>query len=221
MTQLPFRDRHSAGRALGTALAGHNLPDDTIVVGLARGGVAVGAGVASVLDVPLDVVVVRKLGVPWQPELAMGALAGGEIRALDQELIRQLHVSESEIQAVVAKETVEAERREHLYRKGRPAADLNDRTVILVDDGLATGSSMRAAAHYVDSFQPARMIVAVPVGSAQACQELGRIVDEVVCLATPEPFFAVGAWYENFNQTSDAEVQRVLEKTGANHLTRS
>lgn len=213
MVQLPFRDRFAAGRVLGAALAGHNLPDNTIVLGLARGGVAVGFGVATTLNIPLDVVVVRKIGVPWQPELALGALAGGEIRALDQNLIHQLGVTEAEIHAVVAKETVEAERRESLYRRGRPAPDLYNRTVILVDDGLATGSSMLAAVRYADSFQPAGIIIAAPVGSAQACRELRRAADEVVCLVTPDPFLAVGAWYENFQQTTDTQVQHVLDQS--------
>jgi len=213
MVQLPFRDRFEAGRVLGAALAGHNLPDDTVVLGLARGGVAAGFGVAATLNVPLDVVVVRKLGVPWEPELAMGALAGGEIRALDPVLIHQLGVTDAEVQAVVAKETVEGERRERLYRKGRPAPDLHNRTVILVDDGLATGSSMLAAVRYVDSFQPARIIVAVPLGTAQACRELGKVADEVLCLGMPEPFHGVGAWYENFQQTTDTEVQHLLEQS--------
>jgi putative phosphoribosyl transferase len=211
MAQVPFRDRAHAGRLLGATLTGHNLPDDTIVLGLARGGVVVANAVAKVLNAPLDVVVVRKLGVPWQPELAMGALAGGEIRVLDQELIQQIGVSQPEMQAVVTRERIEEERRERLYRKGRPPLDLTNKTVVLVDDGLATGSSMRAAVRYVESYQPARIIVAVPVGSSEACADLARAADECVCLETPEPFYAVGPWYQNFDQTSDTEVQRLLD----------
>lgn len=211
MIQLPFRDRDEAGRLLGAKLGARHFPENTIVLGLARGGVAVGLPVAAQLRVPLDIVVVRKVGVPDQPELAMGAIAGGEVRTLDQELIRHLGISQAEVEAVVASETAEAARRERLYRQGQPAPDLGGRVVILVDDGLATGSSMLAAVRYVKSLQPASVLVAVPAGSRQACQQLKKEADDCVCLATPEPFHGVGVWYVDFRQVTDDEVQHLLE----------
>jgi len=210
MIKLPFRDRSEAGRLLGMSLAKRGFPENTIVLGLPRGGVVVAAVVANILRAPLDFVMVRKLGVPWQPELAMGAIAGGRIRILDQALIEDLGVTSAEVDAVVLKEMDEIERRERLYRSERLAPDLHEWTVILVDDGLATGSTMLAAVHYVDSFRPAKVIVAVPVGSAQACRKFESAVDECVCLATPEPFVSVGAWYSDFHQTTDMEVQQLL-----------
>ncbi len=209
MIRLPFQDRFEAGCLLGAELAARNLPKDTIVLGLARGGVAVGSAVASALGAPLDVVVVRKIGVPWQPELAMGAVAGGKM-IFDEELIRELGVSIEEIESAVARATMEAERRAALYRRGAPAPNLDNRTVVLVDDGLATGSSMLAAVRYVKSLQPAAVIAAVPVGSTQACRQLKSEADDCVCLVTPEPFHAVGEWYLNFEQVSDSEVRSLL-----------
>ncbi len=213
MIQLPFKDRDEAGRLLGAKLATRQFPENTIVLGLARGGVAVGFPVAAQLGVPLDIVVVRKVGVPDQPELAMGAIAGGEVQTLDQQLIRYLEVSPAEVQVVIASEKAEAARRERLYRQGRPAPELQGRTVILVDDGLATGSSMLAAVRYVKSLQPASVVVAVPVGSSQACQQLIKEADDCVCLATPEPFHGVGVWYMDFRQTTDRDVERLLEQS--------
>jgi len=215
MIKLPFRDRSEAGRLLGMAVAKRGFPENTfaentIVLGLPRGGVVVAAVVANILRAPLDFVMVRKLGVPWQPELAMGAIAGGRIRILDQALIEDLGVTSAEVDAVVLKEMDEVERRERLYRHEKLAPDLHDWTVILVDDGLATGSTMLAAVHYVNSFRPAKVIVAVPVGSSQACRRLESVVDECVCLAMPEPFGSVGAWYADFHQTTDMEVQQLL-----------
>jgi len=215
MIKLPFRDRSEAGRLLGMAVAKRGFPENafaenTIVLGLPRGGVVVAAVVANLLRAPLDFVMVRKLGVPWQPELAMGAIAGGRIRILDQALIEDLGVTSAEVDAVVRKEMDQIERRERLYRNEKLAPDLHEWNVILVDDGLATGSTMLAAVHYVDSFRPAKVIVAVPVGSAQACRRLESVTDECVCLATPEPFVSVGAWYSDFHQTSDMEVQQLL-----------
>jgi putative phosphoribosyl transferase len=159
---------------------------------------------------PLDVIVVRKLGVPWQPELAMGAIASGGMRVLDQELIRLERISQEDVEAIAAREKLEAERRERLYRAARPPLKLRDRTVILVDDGLATGSTMLAAVRCVKSLQSSSLIVAVPVASRQACAHLRQVADECVCLAVPEPFGAVGEWYEDFQQTSDAEVRDLL-----------
>lgn len=213
MIQLPFKDRDEAGRLLGAKLAGRQFPENTIVLGLARGGVAVGCPVAAQLRVPLDIVVVRKVGVPKQPELAMGAIAGGEVQTLDQQLIGYLGVSREQVEAVVASEKAEAARRERLYRQDQPAPDLTGRAVILVDDGLATGSSMLAAVRYVKSLRPASVVVAVPVGSRQACQLLIKEADECVCLATPEPFHGVGVWYMDFRQTTDKDVERLLERS--------
>ena len=213
MLQLPFRDRFEAGRLLGSKLVTRKWPEDTIVLALPRGGVLVGSAVASVLDVPLDIVIVRKLGVPRQPELAMGAIAGAGVRILDEDLIRQLGIPDATVHAIAGREAVELERRENIYRKGRPAPDLFDRTVILVDDGLATGSTMSAAVHYVNKFQPAAVIVAVPIGSVQVCREFRSRVADCVCLATPEPLHSVGTWYSDFRQITDAEVQQLLHKS--------
>jgi putative phosphoribosyl transferase len=210
MIELPFRDRSAAGRLLGSELATRELAADTIVLALPRGGLPVGVEVGEALNAPLDIVVVRKLGVPWQPELAMGAIAGG-IRVLDHALVRYLGISDEEIEAVVTRELQEMERREKLYRSGLPAPDLRGRTVILVDDGLATGSTMVAAARHVRSAHPQKLIIAVPVASTEACRRLRSEADECICLATPEPFSAVGEWYTDFRQVSDAEVQSILK----------
>jgi predicted phosphoribosyltransferase len=212
MIQLPFFDRVEAGRLLGAELTGRHFRAEVVVLGLARGGVPVAYEVATALNVPLDVVVVRKLGVPWEPEFAMGALAGGRVRTLDETLIRQLGISEAEVDAVVKRESAEVERREVLYRMGRQKLDLRGRIVILVDDGLATGSSMLAAIHYAQSFRPAEVIAAVPVGAAEACRLIEKAGCECVCLAKPYPFHAVGEWYEDFRQIADGEVTRLLEQ---------
>ena len=211
MIQLPFTNRDEAGRLLAAALAMMKLPANVVVLALPRGGLPVGLQVAKKLSAPLDVVIVRKLGVPWQPELAMGAIASGSFQTLDQDLIRALDIPREEIDAVIAKETAEVERREKLYRKGRPALDLRGRTALLVDDGLATGSTMLVAARYVRSLKPKKMLIAVPIGSVQACQRLKEEADDCICLATPEPFVAVGQWYADFPQVNDSEVQRFLE----------
>lgn len=213
MTQLPFSDRVEAGRLLAAELGRRKLPANVIVLALPRGGVPVGLEVAKVLHAPLDVVVVRKLGVPWQSELAMGAIAGDSAQVLNDELIEDLRISPQEVDAVVAKERTEIERREKLYRAGLPAPDLHGRVVLLVDDGLATGSTMLVAVRYVRAFKPAKIIIAVPVGSSEACERLRKEVDDLLCLATPEWFMAVGEWFRDFRQVSDAEVQRLLEES--------
>jgi putative phosphoribosyl transferase len=212
MLELPFRDRTEAGRLLGAQFASRDWPKDSIVLGLPRGGVPVAFEVARALGLPLDVIVVRKLGVPRQPELAMGAIASGGVRVLDQELIRQEGISQEQVEAIAVREEQEAKRREQLYRESRPALDLRNRTVILVDDGLATGSTMQAAAKCVKSLQPSAVIVAVPVASRQAYAHLRHTVDECVCLTVPEPFGSVGEWYRDFRQTSDAEVRELLSQ---------
>lgn len=212
MFPLPFRDRGEAGRLLAEELASRKLPPNTIVLALPRGGVPIGLTVAKALHAPLDVVVVRKLGVPWQPELAMGAIAGRSGRVLDERMIGELRISQEEVDAVISRERMEAERREKLYRGGRPAPDLRGRTVVLVDDGLATGSTMVVAARYVRSLKPGRLIIAVPIASAQASQRVRMEADSCVCLATPEHFVAVGEWYSDFRQVGDCEVQHLLEQ---------
>lgn len=211
MITLPFSDRSEAGRLLGSELAKRRFPAPAIVLALPRGGVPVGMEVAKALSAPLDVIVVRKLGVPWQPELAMGAIARGT-RVLDQQLIRTLGISDEELEAVVTREAKELERRERLYRGGLPAHDLEGSTVVIVDDGLATGSTMVAAARHARSVHPRRLIAAVPVGSSEACNRLRNEADECVCLATPEEFYAVGQWYTDFRQVTDAEVQEMLRR---------
>jgi putative phosphoribosyl transferase len=217
MVRLPFADRVEAGRLLGDELASRKLPLNTIVLALPRGGVPVGLAVANALHAPLDVVVVRKLGVPWQPELAMGAIAGRSGRVLDEQLIAELRLSREEVDAVTSRERMEVERREKLYRGGRPEPDLRRWTAVLVDDGLATGSTMVVAARYVRSLKPRKLIIAVPVASAQACQRVRTEADICVCLATPGRFVAVGEWYLDFHQVSDAEVQQLLEQ-GRHHV---
>lgn len=209
---LPFSDRAEAGRLLGAELKARDWPANTVVLALPRGGVSVAFEAAAAIGAPLDVEVVRKLGVPWQPELAMGALAGGQVW-LDEHLIAQLRISQDEVDAVIACEATEAARREALYRGNRPAPDLTGRTVILVDDGLATGASMRAAIHHVKVMDACAIAVAVPVASRAACRELGTLAGDCICLATPEPFFSVGAWYRDFTQVTDAEVAELLQKS--------
>ncbi len=197
---------------LGAQLAARPLLKNPIVLALPRGGVPVGFEVARTLAAPLDVVVVRKLGVPWQPELAMGAIASRGVRILDEKLIFQQGIPSEEIERIAAREAQEVERRELLYRGNRPALDLRNRPVILVDDGLATGSTMLAAVKCVKSLQPSAVIVAVPVASRQACVLIRDEADDCVCLATPTPFMAVGEWYQDFRQTSDAEVRELLQQ---------
>jgi len=212
MIHLPFADRADAGRLLASELLRHNLPANVVVLALPRGGLPVGQEVAKALGAPLDVVIVRKLGVPWQPELAMGAITSGSFQTIDKDLVEALRISREEIDAIVAKENAEVVRRERLYRAGRHALALHGRTVLLVDDGLATGSTMLVAARYVRSLNPHKTLIAVPVGSVQACQRLRREADDCVCLATPEPFTAVGEWYVDFEQVTDSEVLHILEQ---------
>lgn len=206
----PYRDRSEAGRKLGAALAGYRGQGDLLVMGIPRGGVPVAYEVARALRTPLDVIVVRKLGVPFQPELAMGAIASGGVRVLNPEVVEELGYPESVIATVVARELEELTRREHLYRDGRPALDPRDRTVIVVDDGLATGSSMLAAVRSVRARGAAAVVVAVPVGAKSTCRQLSRAADDVVCPLQPESFIAVGQWYADFGQTSDDEVRSLL-----------
>jgi predicted phosphoribosyltransferase len=206
-----FRDRSQAGRYLATKLSHYAKQADTVVLALPRGGVPVGFEVAKTLNVPLDVFIVRKLGLPGHEELAMGATATGKIRVLNEALIRSIGITDETIETVAAREEQELERRERLYRGDRPPADIRGKTVILVDDGLATGSTMRAAVLALKRQHPAWIVVAVPVAAESTCEEIKAEVDEIICAATPEPFLAVGQWYDEFAQTTDEEVQALLK----------
>jgi putative phosphoribosyl transferase len=214
----PFRDRRDAGRVLASHLAPYASSDDVVVLALPRGGVPVGYEVASALGAPLDVFLVRKLGTPGHRELAMGAIASGGVRVLNEEVVSWYGIPESAIEQVAREETAELERRERAYREDRPAPELANRVIILVDDGLATGSTMRAAAQAVRQHRPSRVIIAVPVGARQTCRDMTAVADEVICARMPEPFSAVGQWYVDFDQTEDAEVRELLQKsTPATH----
>ena len=219
MIQLPFANRTEAGRLLAAELSRRSAGQNAIVLAIARGGVPIGFAIAHELQLPLDVIVARKLGVPWQPELAMGAIAG-EARVMDRQTIEHLGISDTAVEQIVGSEQREMRRRENLYRAGRPALDLHGKTAILVDDGLATGNTLLAAARHAHSMKPARVIIAVPVGAASACHRLRREADEVVCLATPKAFTAVGQWYLDFRQVSDDEV-RYLLKANVNWLEKN
>jgi predicted phosphoribosyltransferase len=210
---FPFANRADAGAVLAKRLrpAYQNRPD-VIVLGLPRGGVPVGYEVAHALHAPSDVFLVRKLGVPGHEELAFGAIATGGVRILNEDLVESLGIAPSVIDMVAAREQRELQRRELLYREGRPAPDLRGRTVIVTDDGLATGASMRAAVQAIRALQPARIVVAVPVGSMRTCEEMRREADDVVCTYTPSPFNAVGEWYVDFLPVSDREVRELLER---------
>jgi putative phosphoribosyl transferase len=215
MSSSRFRDRRDAGRALAELLRRYAGRADVIVLALPRGGVPVAAEVAKTLGAPLDLFLVRKLGVPGHEELAMGALATGGVRVLNEDVIRALRVSRADVEAVTAEERHELERRERRYRGNRPLPDVKGKTVILIDDGLATGSTMLAAVRALREEGPAQIVVAVPVAAAETCDDFRGVVDEIVCAATPEPFIAVGLWYEDFAQTTDEEVQELLrEQTG-------
>lgn len=207
---MRFRDRSDAGRRLAARLDQYAGRDDVIVLALPRGGVPVGAEVATALGAPLDVFLVRKLGAPGREELAMGAIASGGVRVLNADVVDQLQIPAKWIDVVAAREGEELSRREAAYRDGRPAPDVRGKTVILVDDGLATGASMKAAVVALRDLGPARIVAAVPVGAAETCHELGALADEVVCAATPDPFYAVGSWYADFDQTTDEEVRDLL-----------
>jgi putative phosphoribosyl transferase len=209
-----FRDRHDACRRLADRLPAYANRSDVIVLALPRGGVPVGFEVASALAAPFDVFIVRKLGLPWHEELAMGAIASGGVRVLDRDLIRVARVSDEDVERVTATEQAELERRERQYRGDRAFPDLRGKTVILIDDGLATGSTMRAAVEALRLEGPARIIVAVPVAAPETCGAFKDIADDIICAETPEPFHAVGLWYEDFSQTTDEEVHDLLERSG-------
>jgi predicted phosphoribosyltransferase len=207
-----FRDRRDAGRQLATRLAPYAQDSSVLVLALPRGGVPVAYEVAQALGVPLDVFLVRKLGVPGQEELAMGAVATGGIRVLNEEVVTGLGIPAYVIEAVTAWQQRELERRERLYRDNRPPPDMQGRTVILVDDGLATGATMHAAIKALRQQRPARIIVAVPTAAPDVCEAFREVADDVVCAVTPEPFYSVGLWYEDFSQTTDEEVRELLAR---------
>jgi putative phosphoribosyl transferase len=216
-----FRDRTEAGRTLAALLSEYAGRDDVVVLALPRGGVPVAYEVATALGTPLDVFVVRKLGVPGHEELAMGAIATGGAFVLDERVVTALGITRSDLEQVVARELRELERREAMYREGREPLQLEGKTVILVDDGLATGSTMRAAAHAVRKHNPERVIVAVPVAAQETCDAVRNDVDDIVCGLTPKPFQAVGLWYEDFSQTSDEEVRELLARAAEEVPARS
>src|SRR6266850_243969 len=209
---MRFKDRVEAGQELAKALSAYANRHDVIVLALPRGGVPVGFEVAKALGAPLDVFLVRKLGVPGHPEFAMGAIASGGVRVLSEDVIEQLGIPRTAVEQIAARERLELERRDRLYRGDRQLPLLRGRTVILVDDGLATGATMEAAIEAVRVHQPSRVVVAAPVCAQDSAARLQRIADEVVCARTPEPFQAVGLWYETFDQTTDDEVVAILRE---------
>lgn len=207
-----FSDRRDGGRILAQELTAYAGRSDVIVLALPRGGVPVAYEVALALNVPLDIFIVRKLGLPGHEELAIGAIASGGVRVLNEDIIHALNIPEGMISRVAQQELQELKRREQLYRGDRPMLDIHDKTVILVDDGLATGASMRAAVSGVRTQHPARIVIAVPTAAPETCNALEFEVDEIICAMTPEPFLGVGKWYENFSQVTDAEVHTLLEE---------
>jgi putative phosphoribosyl transferase len=212
-----YRDRFEAGQVLAAKLADYRDRPNVSVFGLARGGIPVAFEVAQALRAPLDVFIVRKLGFPGQEELAMGAVATGDVQVLNEDVVQSLRVPERLIQAVAKEELIELKRREALYRGGRAAPQIEGRVIILVDDGLATGTSMRAAIQAIKKQKPRRLVVAVPVGAADTCVALRDEVDDLICAATPDDFSAVGVWYEDFAPTSDEQVQTLLDEAAMLH----
>jgi predicted phosphoribosyltransferase len=212
---LRFSDRRHAGVVLAGRLRHLVDRSDVVVLALPRGGVPVAFEVARVLGAPMDVFVVRKLGLPGHPELAMGAIASGGVRVMNEDVISAYRPSPTAIETVTQAELIELERRERAYRDHRPPVPVEGRTAILVDDGLATGSTMRAAVLAVRRLRPAQVIVAVPVGAPETCEALREVADEVVCALTPDPFSAVGLWYVDFSQTTDEEVRNLLSAQSA------
>jgi putative phosphoribosyl transferase len=207
-----YRDRFDAGRRLATLLSSYANRQDVLVLALPRGGVPVGYEVARALNVPMDIFLVRKLGLPGYEELAMGAIASGGLQVANDDVVRQFNVPDDVIKSIAAGELRELERREQVYRAGRPPVDLTNKAVILVDDGLATGSTMRAAVQALRQSQPASILVAVPVGAPDTCANLREEADDVICAQTPENFSAVGRWYIDFSQTTDEEVCQLLNR---------
>jgi putative phosphoribosyl transferase len=209
MPQFPYRDRIEAGRRLATELSFHSYKTAAVVLALSRGGVPVGFAVADRLRLPLDIIVVRKLGVPWQPEVAFGAITA-HAEVFDEPMVHHLRIPPQDVAEIVAREQAEISRREAVYRDREPPLDVRGKTVILVDDGFATGSTMAAAVQHARLLKPARVVVAVPVGSRDACERLRRVADDVICLASPYLFFSVGEWFREFPQVTDIEVRHLL-----------
>ena len=207
-----FKDRRDAGKQLTQELSAYAGRSDVIVLALPRGGVPVAYEVARALNAPLDIFIVRKLGLPGHEELAIGAIASGGIRVLNHDIVQALKIPQTMIDTVTRQELQELERRERTYRGDRPPPEVRGRTVILVDDGLATGASMRAAVAALRAQNPARIVVAVPTAAPETCAAFESEVDEIVCAMTPEPFYGVGRWYEDFSQTTDEEVRALLEE---------
>jgi putative phosphoribosyl transferase len=207
-----FSNRREAGRKLAERLRGYANREDVVVLGIPRGGVPVAFEVAKTLQVPLDILLLRKLGVPGHEELGFGAIAGGGIRALNPEVVEALRISPLDIELVTNRERKELKRREHTYRGLRPPLNVKDLTVILVDDGIATGSGIRAAVGALRQMQPAQIVIAVPVAPGSTCDRLRPEVDDLVCLAMPEPFYGVGQFYLDFSQVSDKEVNELLDR---------
>ncbi len=205
-----FKDRKHAGQVLAAKLGAYANRSDVLVLALPRGGVPVAFEVAKALNAPLDIFAVRKLGLPGCEELAMGAIASGGVRVLNDEVVRSGEISEAAIETVALREQQELARRERLYRDNRPAPEIRGRTVILVDDGLATGATMRVAVVALQQLQPSSIVVAVPISAPETCSELSQAVSEIICVETPHPFVSVGLWYENFSQTTDEEVCELL-----------
>ena len=207
-----FRDRTEAGQILASKLTKYVNQVDTVILALPRGGVPVAYEIGKELGLPIDIFVVRKLGVPGHEELAMGAIASGGVRHINRDVVDQLRIESETIDVASRREQKEIERRERLYRGQRPPVDVRNKTVILVDDGLATGSTMRAAIAALRQHRPARIVVAVPTAAPQTCSEIADEVDEIICAATPETFYAVGQWYQEFSQTTDDEVRELLAR---------
>ena len=207
-----FRDRTEAGQVLASKLTKYLNQVNTVILALPRGGVPVAYEIGKELGLPVDIFVVRKLGVPGHEELAMGAIASGGVRHINRNVVDQLRIDSETIDVASRREQKEIERREQLYRGQRPPVDVRNKTVILVDDGLATGSTMRAAIAALRQHRPARIVVAVPAAAPQTCSEIADEVDEIICAATPEPFYAVGQWYQEFSQTTDEEVRDLLAR---------
>lgn len=210
-----FKDRVDAGRKLARELSKYANRSDVLILALPRGGVPVAFEVAKELNVKMDVFIVRKLGVPGNEELAMGAIASDNIRVLNEDIVRSFQIPERVIDKVAENELRELERREHAYRGDRPKPEISGSIIILIDDGLATGATMRAAAAALKTKNPTKIVVAVPTAAPDTCEFFRREIDEVICVATPEPFYGVGAWYEDFSQTSDKEVCELLDKARA------
>jgi putative phosphoribosyl transferase len=209
-----FQDRQDAGRQLAQALSDYADRDDVVVLGLPRGGVPVAFEVARELDAPLDVFVVRKLGLPRNPELAMGAIASGGVRVMNEDVVRQTGVSDEDIERVAEEEREELKEREEIYRGARPSVDLEDTTVVLIDDGMATGATMRAAVQALREHHPEMIVVAVPTAPPETCSEFEGVADRLVCLETPRSFMGVGGSYRQFGQTTNEEVRDLLERAG-------